>query len=141
MLLTSQATNELRDEWNGVLKMRDRMKLLVTATFAGGAITAPALAKVLYNLPLLLAFDVLRQVLIKGRDEALFSCKSDKLGTLMDCSKDSLIWNNWGEIRDGVRRRNKIAHDGQLFDAPQCIQDISNIENQLVEWDLIDANQ
>ena len=59
----------LRADWQGVRRMRDPMRLLCMATFAGGVITAPALGGVVYNLPLLLAFDVLRSVLrqLRGR--------------------------------------------------------------------------
>ena len=51
------------------------MKTLVVVTFATGAITGPALAGVVYNLPLLLAFDVLQQTLAKAREmRALSVC-------------------------------------------------------------------
>jgi len=34
---------DLRSEWAGVVRMRERMKLLVVSTFPFGGITAPAL--------------------------------------------------------------------------------------------------
>ena len=108
------------------------MKTLVVVTFATGAITGPALAGVVYNLPLLLAFDVLQQTLAKARDEKLFQCSRNQLGNLMESSKSCLPWNDWSALRDGVRRRNEVAHDGQ-FSRPSaiCKIDISNVEAQL----------
>ena len=116
------------------------MKTLVVVTFATGAITGPALAGVVYNLPLLLAFDALQQTLAKARDEKLFQCSRNQLGNLMESSKSCLPWNDWSALRDGVRRRNEVAHDGQLFDAKQCLLDISNVEAQLHAWGITEAD-
>ena len=80
MNLSPTAVAYLKSEWSGVIKMRDRMKTLVVVTFATGAITGPALAGVVYNLPLLLAFDVLQQTLAKARDEKLFQCSRNQAG-------------------------------------------------------------
>lgn len=119
--------------------MRERMQLLITATFAGGAFTAPALAKVVYNLPLLLAFDVMKQVLLQARDDGMFTCSQRQLGNLMDCAKAVLPWISWNSLREGVRRRNEVAHDGKLFESTECLQDINNIEAQLIAWGIISS--
>jgi len=138
MMTNAAKIAELKREWEGVIKMRERMRLLVVATFAGGAITGRALADVMYNLPVLLAFDVLGQALTAMRDEKLFACPRKFLGDLMDGSKSALPWIQFNNLRDGVRRRNEIAHDGMLFDSVQCLQDIASIEEQLVAWSIID---
>jgi len=137
MITTPATIVALQAEWAGVEKMLGRMKLLVTATFAGGAFTGPALANVVYNLPVLLAFDVLGQVLVASRDEGAFSCKGDKLGPLMDNAKVPLSWLDWQKLRDGVRYRNEIAHDGKLFEAKECNEMISQIRNQLAAWNIL----
>ena len=139
MIVNSSSLEVLQVEWAGVVRMRERMKLLVTATFAGGAFTAPALANVVYNLPLLLAFDVLKQVLLQARDDGQFTCSRGQLGHLMDSAKVALPWIDWESLREGVRRRNEVAHDGKLFESAQCLQDIANIEAQLVAWDVINV--
>src|SRR5262245_633686 len=130
MKLTPTTIEHLRTEWAGVVKMQKRMKTLVVVTFTGGALTAPTLRQVLYNLPLLLAFDVLRQTLARanGKYDFLSSRRRQPtLGALMDAAKERLPWCDWLELRDGVRRRNAVAHDGQLFEAKQCLSDIANI--------------
>ena len=139
MITNADALTQVQSEWAGVRRMRDRMKLLLMATFAGGAFTAPALSTVVYNLPLLLAFDVLNQVLMQLRDEGQFSCSRNQLGPLVDASKIPLPWLDWQAVRDGVRRRNEVAHDGVLLDSTVCLSEISRIEQQLVAWRIIAA--
>src|SRR5687768_11439963 len=56
----------------------------------GGAITGRALADVLYNLPVLLAFDVLTQTLLAMRDEGTFACPRNQLGPLMDSAQTAV---------------------------------------------------
>ena len=126
----------LHPEWAGVVQMRERMKTLAVVAFATGAINAVALREVLYNLPLLLAFDVLRQALALAKREGQFRSQRTGLGDLMDASQTSLAWIDWPTLRAGVRRRNEIAHDGKLFDSAQCLSDIDLVENQLKAWGL-----
>jgi hypothetical protein len=131
---------ELASEWDGVVRMRERMQTLVTGTFAFGAgITAPGVASVVYNLPLLLAFDVLRQVLLAARDQGLFSCRSNHVGPLMDAGERAIPWLEWAELRAGVRRRNEVAHDGKLLSSVECIADIDRVKRQLAEWGVVPA--
>ncbi len=130
MITDPTVASTLRSEWDGVVKMRERMKLLVVATFAGGAITGRALANVLYNLPVLLAFDVLTQALAAMRDQGAFACSRNQLGHLMDGSKTAVPWIDWDKLRAGVRRRNEIAHDGTLFDGSVCLQDVASVSDQ-----------
>lgn len=139
MIKDPRDLRRLQAEWVGVQRMRDRMKLLLAATFTGGAYTAPALGGVVYNLPLLLAFDVLGQVLTVLRDQGSFVCRSGHLGPLVDAAKPGLTWVDWQKIRDGVRRRNEVAHDGILHDAKSCNADIEAVSNQLVAWGVIAA--
>ncbi len=58
----------------------------------------------------------------------------------MDSAKESLPWIDWNGLREGVRRRNEVAHDGRLFDSAQAIQDFESVEAQLVAWGIIDAD-
>jgi len=82
-MITDQAElSEIQLDWPGVIAMRKRLQLLVTATFAQGAFTAPALAGVVYNLPLLHAFGVLNQTLVALRDAGRFSVSEQPPGTV-----------------------------------------------------------
>ena len=137
MIANPTTLTNLQAEWTGVVKLHERMKLLTVATFAGGAITGPALANVLYNLPMLLAFDVLKNVVQAARDEGTVVWPRDS--KLWVGSKTALLWNDWDELMAGVGRRNEIAHDGKLLDSSECLKDIANVREQLVAWAIIDA--
>jgi hypothetical protein len=137
MNIGKESEKEIKEKWSGVIKMRERMKTLVVVTFATGRITGRPVADVVYNLPVLLDFDVIKESLICARDASLFNCRGKSLGVLMDCAKDSLRWIDWQEMRNGVRRRNEIAHDGVLFGSIECLKDIDQVEAQLSDWNLI----
>ena len=126
----------LQSEWAGVVKMLEEMKTRVPVNFATSTLPSRGLAGVLYNLPMLLAFDVLKKVLQAARNEGTVVWPK---GKWMDSAKIALTWNNWDELNAGVDRRNEIAHDGKLFDSSQCLKDITNVQEQLVAWAIIDA--
>jgi hypothetical protein len=129
----------LQAEWDGVVRMRERMRNLVVSTFALNTLTSPAFGDILYNLPFLLAFDVLKQVLVQAREEGQFIGIGHQLGDLVDSAKTSLSWNDWQCLREAVRRRNEVVKDGKLFGDVQCLQDMADIETQLVAWGIIPA--
>jgi hypothetical protein len=55
---------------------------------------------------------------------------------LVEASQGALSWLDWQAVRDGVHRRNAVAHDGELFDSHTCLADITRIE---LAWGVIDA--
>ena len=126
----------LQSEWAGVVKMLEEMKTRVRVNFATSTLPSRGLAGVLYNLPMLLAFDVLKKVLQAAGNEGTVVWPK---GKWMDSAKIALTWNNWDELNAGVDRRNEIAHDGKLFGSSQCLKDITNVQEQLVAWAIIDA--
>jgi len=143
MKLSPDIVNNLRSEWAGVVKMTESMRSLIilahTSGMGSGPTAGPALRGVLHNLPLLLAFDVLKQTLAEARDGGLFECSGNSLGKLMKRAKDVLPWIDWQEMWDGVERRNEVAHDGMLFDGRQCMEDIDRVGAQLAAWEIIDT--
>jgi hypothetical protein len=98
---------------------------------------AGPLAGIVYNLPLLQAYDVLAQALRALRDQGEFSCKGHFLGQLVEASKTSIPWLDWKTIRDGVDLRNAVAHDGALHETPVCLNAIAAVEEQLSSWGII----
>jgi hypothetical protein len=63
MIANPSSLATLQAEWQTVVQMRERMQALAASTFAYKASTSPAFGDILYNLPVRLAFDVLKQVL------------------------------------------------------------------------------
>jgi hypothetical protein len=112
--------------------LRDRLRKLVHAP------TAPhdglGLADAACNLPLVLAFDVLRGALRAAKKEARFSSEGNGLRALMKAAEDALPWIDYKALRKGAKRRNAVANDGELFPAAVCLGDIDNIAAQLRAW-------
>lgn len=129
---------KFQSDWVGVGKMFESMRRLVVGSFVGGGLpTTPGLAKVVYNLPMLLAFDVLKNVVQSACVER--GVRPNK--KLWEGAQSALPWKNWKELKAGVDRRNEIAHDGKLFGCSECCKDIANVQEQLVAWGIIDSAQ
>ena len=139
MIVNLSSLAILQAEWEGVVRMRERMRHLVLSTFAFDAARSPAFGDVLYNLPLLLAFDVLEQVLLQARADGRFADSGRRLGNLMDSAKTALPWIDWQCLREAVKRRNEVKLHRKLFGDVQCLQDIADIEAQLIAWGVITA--
>jgi hypothetical protein len=137
MILNPSSLTTLQAEWEGVIRMRDRMRQLILATFAFDARTSPAFGDILYNLPFLLAFDVLKQVLLQAREDGVIPGSRLQLVDLLEAAKASLPWVDWQSLREAVKRRNEVADNGKLFGDVRCLQDIADIESQLVAWGVI----
>jgi hypothetical protein len=126
-------------EWDGVLRMRERMDQLVISTFAFDPITSPLYANIFYNLPFQLALNVLQQVLLYAKDEGLIKTSQPELDRLMESAKPVFSWVDWQALHEAVERQKELTHQGRLFCDKQCLQDISAIETQLVAWGVIAA--
>ena len=116
MNLDRSTLSTLQIEWNGVVQMRQRMDHLVISTFAFDPITSPVFGDILYNLPLLLAINVLNQVLVQVGEEG-------------------------PALQAILQRGRELAQEGRLFGDKQCLQDIADIEAQLLAWGVIRAGE
>ena len=120
---------KLASDWEGALRMRDRLN-----KHAGGPSTPATPADAIYNLPLLLAFDVFRSALRAIKKEGRFSSEGNGLRSLMKAAEDALPWLDYKALRKGVKHRNAVARDGELFPAAVCLRDIENVAAQLRAW-------
>ena len=137
MIMNLNSVATLQAEWDGAVRMRDRIRHLVISTFAFDAKKSPAFGDLLYNLPFLLAFSVLKEVLLQAREEGRFTSSRPQLGDLIDSAKNSLPWIDWQCLREAVKRRNEVMQNGRLLGDVQCLQDIAEVEAQLIAWDII----
>jgi len=129
------ALSAIRSEWSAVVKVRERMRNLMAGPV--GSIADGALHSVVYNLPFLLAFNVLEKVLRALRKQRQVPGSSEQLGELMDTFQGDPSWLEWSVLRDGERRRNAIAHAGELFSGVECLTDIEAVEEQLGAWEIL----
>ena len=67
------------------------------------------------NLPLVLGYAVLDQVLDILISEGVFSCSSWMLGSKMEASETVLPWQNHTLVDAGRAARNELAHEGKLW--------------------------
>ena len=139
MIVNPSAVTPIQIEWQGVIRMRERIGHLVLSTFAFDVSRSPAFGDVLYNLPFLLAIDVLKQVLLQAREDGQFTGSGSQLGDLIDSAKSSIPWVDWQCLREGVQRRNEVVQYGRLFGDVQSLRAIADVEAQLVNWGIITA--
>jgi hypothetical protein len=117
--------------------VRDRMRNLMAGPV--GSIADGALHSVVYNLPLLLAFNVLQRVLRALKKQRQIPGHEDQLGELMDLFQGDPSWLEWSVLRDGERRCHAITHSGELFSGVECRADIAAVEEQLDAWGMLAA--
>ena len=115
MIINPNSLTTLQDKWQGVIRMRELMDHLVISTFAFDPATSPAFGNILYNLPFLLAFDVLKQVLVQAQEEGRFRGPGQELPDLMEAAKLSLSWLDWQTLREASRRQSEVTRDGKLW--------------------------
>ena len=123
---------KLAGDWQGAMRMRERLQKHDSSPSAGHAAVSPQEA--IYNLPLVLAFDVLRSALRAIKKEGRFSSEGNGLGSLMKAAEGAIPWIDYKALRKGAKRRNAVARDGELFPAAVCLRDIENVSEQLHAW-------
>jgi hypothetical protein len=135
LITDAGAVAAIRSEWSAVVTVRERMRNLMAGPV--GSIADGALYSVVYNLPLLLAFNVLERVLRTLKKQRQIPGQEQQLGELMDLFQGDPSWLEWSVLRDGERRRHAITHTGELFSGVECLADIAAVEEQLAAWGLL----
>jgi hypothetical protein len=137
MISDLAALQQLRQEWDGVRALRDRIKLgTATAAMYGGY--PFILSDMAHNLPLLHACGVLSNVLQQLAVEKNFPYKGRDFGRLRSQSEHCLPWNDFALMKGILDRRNDLAHRGILVSPQDCQRYIEAIEHELVTWKIID---
>jgi hypothetical protein len=104
----------------------------------GGAVINETPPSESYNLPFVLAYAVLDQVLAELINEGTFQCAGRaQLGGRMEASKNVLPWQNYKHITNGRNDRNDLAHEAKLLDKNKCFEYIDAIETELKAWGVL----
>jgi hypothetical protein len=90
-----------------------------------------------YNLPFVLAFAVLDQVLDELIAQGLFKPRGTLLGAKMDASRGALPWQGYDLVWDGKEKRNDLAHEAKLLKKADCLRYVDAIEAELRAWNVI----
>ena len=88
------------------------------------------------NLPFVLAFAVLDQVLADLVDQGTFLCKGTRplLGVKMAASEHVLPWKDYTLVEAGKNARNDMAHRAILLSDKECLSCIEAIVVELKAW-------
>jgi len=110
MIKDNNALQEIRQQWDGVVALRQKIhrNLFASVGFGGGF--SHFTADCAHNLPFLHACSVLNEALLHVRDEAVFPCKSRTLGNLVEAAQEQIRWVNYSAITKMVEKRNDLAH-------------------------------
>jgi hypothetical protein len=92
-----------------------------------------------YNLPFVLAYAVLDQVLDELMDQGALQKPKGRpmLGAKMAASKADLQWTDYDLVAVGKVARNALAHDAKLLAKADCFRFVDAIEGELKAWGLI----
>lgn len=137
MIKDEKTRKRLEDEWRSVCLLQSKIKTALLGGFATGGKLAIFAADAAHNLPLIHAFAVLNNVLVAFRDQGTLSCSSDYLKSLLKASKGKLAWVDYDEIKNGVERRNDVAHRSEVLPRVDCWKLIDAIEIELKEWGIV----
>ena len=92
-----------------------------------------------FNLPVVLAFSLLDEVLGDFAAQGAYSVRSGAmLGEKMSASKQSICWLDYAEVEAAKNRRNKLAHNGELISKIDCLQIVELVGNELRNMGAID---
>jgi hypothetical protein len=93
-----------------------------------------------YNVPFMLAYAVLDQVLTEFMHQGIFKCRDrnrSMLGEKMNASRPSVRWQDYDLIEKGKFARNELAHEAKIVDRANCFIFIDAIERELKTWSVI----
>lgn len=93
----------------------------------------------IYNLPFVLAYAVLDQVLGELMDQGSSPKPKGRpqLGAKMAASKAVLQWTDYDLVAKGKDVRNDLAHEAKLVAKEDCFRFIDAIEGELKAWGVI----
>jgi len=130
---------EVRQNWAGVDALSEKLRRHAVGSMGliGGRFPF-VLADAAQNLPFLHAYGVLDIVLRQLEAEGYFTCARKSLGHLLAASESAFYWKAFALIDEGHKRRNEIAHEGQLLNRGDCWRYIDAIRDQLLAWGIIE---
>jgi hypothetical protein len=136
MIHDPQTRSEIAQEWGAVRKLctGSHRQYQVSGVFINE--TPP---DSFYNLPFLLAYAVLDQVLAELIDQGTISCQKRRplLGDKMAASQNAIPWQDYALVDRGRVARNELAHEAKLLTRTDCFAFIEAIENELSAWGVI----
>ncbi len=137
MIKDKNALQEIRQQWDGVVALRQKIhrNLFASVGFGGGF--SHFTADCAHNLPFLHACSVLNEALRQMRDEGVFNSTKHTLGALAKSAQHQVSWVNYAEVTKMVEARNGLAHRAVLLPRGDCWNYLDVIEAELRSWSII----
>jgi len=134
MIRDPKVKSAIVQAWEGVRKLEGKFAN-TTWQVPGGAAITESHPDESYNIPFLLAYAVLDEVLTQLQNEGVFKCKNRRmLGAKMDASRNRLPWQEYDKVYSGKEERNDLAHHAKLVAKADCLAYINAIEVELKAW-------
>ena len=136
MILDQQIRADISEQWDAVKRLcRDSHRQYQTV----GAMINETPPESFYNLPFLLAYAVLDQVLAELVEQGNIACpgKRPLLGQKMAASQNVLPWQDYALVDQGKTARNDLAHKATLLPKRECFRFIDAIETELTAWQVL----
>ena len=131
---------EIGQEWAAVKKLCAQSHR--QAQIPGGSFIIETPPESFYNLPFLLAYGILDQVLTELIDQGTIQLNGKKkkrllLGDKISASVGVVPWQDYSLIGSGKTARNELAHEATLLNRNDCFQFIKAIETELKAWGVL----
>jgi len=135
-MLTEEEKADIVQMWRTVRKL---CKPSLGGVFlADGSLFCQTRPEDSYDLPFVLAYAVLDQVLQAYETAGLFTCrKYPTLGSRMEASRSCLSWIAYDVIWHGKEARDELAHEAKLLGRPDCMTYIDAIEVEMKEFGIL----
>ena len=136
MIRDQKVLSEILEQWKAIRKLCSGS---VRQYMLHGAIIDERRESEFYNLPFVLAYAVLDQVLAELINQGTFQCagKTPQLGKKMKASQKVVPWQDYKNITNGKKERNLLAHKAKLLNKDKCFEYIDAIETELKAWGVL----
>jgi len=123
--------SDIDEKWDTIKSLTKSGHRMVMTTIGPFQETRPSDS---YNLPFILCYSLLDEVLSELKERGTFQCDSWMLGRKMEASKNRLGWLDYSLVNEGKNKRNGLAHGGIMLNEEECRKYISAVEVELRAW-------
>ena len=139
MITDAAFVSDIVNEWSAIAQLRRQWnRTTMVGAMGGSTVVSFAPRDEFYNLPLVLAYCTLDNVLGELVEQGTIPrTRRNMLGDKMVSAKDVLPWIDYALIDTGRRARNDLAHKSQLVGKQDCITYVEAIGAQLRAWNIV----
>jgi hypothetical protein len=140
MIKDPEARQRIRDSWKTVRKLQARIHTALQPTLFSLVPSMTNFREVPDSLLLLFAVSVLENALDELRNQGVFSSRGSELGRLIEASRGTLRWQDYGKIQEIKNRRNDLAHERVFPPSDKCGEYLDAIAKELLAWGVLEPD-